>query len=342
MSAEDLFEEWKARGHHVPTPHGEMFVVDVPASNDQGRDPLLVLHGFPSCSFDWRSVLGALSGAAACRAPRLLRVRALGQTRRSVFDAHAGRRRRSRRGHARPRLGCVVDARHGRQRGRRGARPQPRRHVAVRDHATGAHQRQHLHRHGAPDDRPAIVARSRRRTHRAGRRRRVQARPRGHVLGAQQRSRGRTRHAVAVHGARQRQHADAAHDSLHRRPPQRGTALHGRHRNAPVAGRCRVGPRRSRRRRGDDRYLQVRASRRPYDDPRQGRSLPDDRVPRPLRRRRPASTSETIGRHAPSEVATRPMVGLRAGRARPLAQTVSRSGRRGGRWLRCIPRRAAA
>ena len=34
---------------------------DVPAVEESGRDPLLVLHGFPSCSYDYRGVLPALS-----------------------------------------------------------------------------------------------------------------------------------------------------------------------------------------------------------------------------------------------------------------------------------------
>ncbi|MDQ1379764.1 MAG: hypothetical protein QOJ71_483, partial [Actinomycetota bacterium] len=37
-----------------------VWVLDVPAADDEGLDPLLVLHGFPSCSFDWHLVLDAL------------------------------------------------------------------------------------------------------------------------------------------------------------------------------------------------------------------------------------------------------------------------------------------
>ena len=43
----------------------------------------------------------------------------------------------------------------GDTRRRRAPRPQPRRNAAVRGHAARAHQRQHLHRHGAPHDRPS-------------------------------------------------------------------------------------------------------------------------------------------------------------------------------------------
>jgi len=54
-------EAWRARGRHVDVAGREVFVVDVPAERDVGLDPVLVLHGFPTCSFDWRHVLGAVS-----------------------------------------------------------------------------------------------------------------------------------------------------------------------------------------------------------------------------------------------------------------------------------------
>jgi pimeloyl-ACP methyl ester carboxylesterase len=41
------------RGH-------EIFVIDRPPDDDRGDDPILVLHGFPTCSFDWRHVLPAI------------------------------------------------------------------------------------------------------------------------------------------------------------------------------------------------------------------------------------------------------------------------------------------
>lgn len=56
---------WEASGTIVPasTRLGtfDVFVQDVPAASDTGKDPILVLHGFPSCSFDWRLVLPQLS-----------------------------------------------------------------------------------------------------------------------------------------------------------------------------------------------------------------------------------------------------------------------------------------
>ena len=54
-------EEWIALGHDLTTPQGRVFVVDVPARVPGSSPPLLVLHGFPTCSFDWRHVLPALN-----------------------------------------------------------------------------------------------------------------------------------------------------------------------------------------------------------------------------------------------------------------------------------------
>ncbi|MEY2426425.1 MAG: hypothetical protein QOI61_1997 [Actinomycetota bacterium] len=52
---------WKARGSFVDAEHGEVFVLDVPAVNDSGLDPILVIHGYPSCSYDWVNTLPTLS-----------------------------------------------------------------------------------------------------------------------------------------------------------------------------------------------------------------------------------------------------------------------------------------
>jgi pimeloyl-ACP methyl ester carboxylesterase len=53
--------DWEARGERHQIGDHHVFVVDVPARIDAGHPPILILHGFPSCSFDWRSVLPALS-----------------------------------------------------------------------------------------------------------------------------------------------------------------------------------------------------------------------------------------------------------------------------------------
>ncbi len=61
MSAVALVDEWERAGSHLDTPEGRVFVRDVPAVDPDGSPPLLVLHGFPTCSFDFRLVLDRLS-----------------------------------------------------------------------------------------------------------------------------------------------------------------------------------------------------------------------------------------------------------------------------------------
>jgi pimeloyl-ACP methyl ester carboxylesterase len=55
-----LVSDWEARGQYVTVGGRRLWVLDAPAARASDRDPLLVLHGFPSCSFDWRHVLDAL------------------------------------------------------------------------------------------------------------------------------------------------------------------------------------------------------------------------------------------------------------------------------------------
>jgi len=62
MSAVDDVRAWESRGTRLTVDGRSVWVLDVPALHEHGNDddPLLVLHGFPSCSFDWRHVLDAL------------------------------------------------------------------------------------------------------------------------------------------------------------------------------------------------------------------------------------------------------------------------------------------
>jgi pimeloyl-ACP methyl ester carboxylesterase len=60
VSAADDVREWEARGQRVSVDGRSVWFLDVAAIDDRGEDPLLVLHGFPSCSYDWRLVLDAL------------------------------------------------------------------------------------------------------------------------------------------------------------------------------------------------------------------------------------------------------------------------------------------
>ncbi len=52
-------DEWRARGRKVSTANGEVFVVE--ESGPGTGDPVLVLHGFPTCSHDWAAVLPVLA-----------------------------------------------------------------------------------------------------------------------------------------------------------------------------------------------------------------------------------------------------------------------------------------
>lgn len=55
-----VVEQWAALGTRVETGGHQVFVLDVRPEREQEL-PLLVLHGFPSCSFDWRHVLPKLA-----------------------------------------------------------------------------------------------------------------------------------------------------------------------------------------------------------------------------------------------------------------------------------------
>jgi pimeloyl-ACP methyl ester carboxylesterase len=60
MTAADDVRDWEARGHRIAVDGRSVWTLDVPALEVRGDEPLLVLHGYPSCSFDWRHVLDAL------------------------------------------------------------------------------------------------------------------------------------------------------------------------------------------------------------------------------------------------------------------------------------------
>ncbi len=54
-----MVENWERRGRHRSFHGHDVFVMDVAAERDE-HEPVFVLHGFPSCSFDWRHVLPVL------------------------------------------------------------------------------------------------------------------------------------------------------------------------------------------------------------------------------------------------------------------------------------------
>jgi pimeloyl-ACP methyl ester carboxylesterase len=62
---------WERRGTRHELGGESVFVVDEPAAEPTG-DPVLVLHGFPTCSYDWQSVLPALSESRRVVIPDLL------------------------------------------------------------------------------------------------------------------------------------------------------------------------------------------------------------------------------------------------------------------------------
>ena len=54
-------EAWGARGERIPFGSDELFLVDVPATGEVAHDPVLVLHGFPTSSFDWHLIVDDLA-----------------------------------------------------------------------------------------------------------------------------------------------------------------------------------------------------------------------------------------------------------------------------------------
>ncbi len=61
MSA--LVDAWRDRGGHRTVLGERIFVIDVPATGPVEAAPLLVLHGFPTSSFDFHRVVGQLAAA---------------------------------------------------------------------------------------------------------------------------------------------------------------------------------------------------------------------------------------------------------------------------------------
>ena len=59
MSA--LVDAWRSRGRHHELLGQTVFVVEVPATGPVAAPPLLVLHGFPTSSFDFHRVVDALA-----------------------------------------------------------------------------------------------------------------------------------------------------------------------------------------------------------------------------------------------------------------------------------------
>jgi len=60
MTAETEVKEWEARGKYLSAGGHSLWVLDAPAIEERGLDPLLVLHGYPTCSYDARVILDDL------------------------------------------------------------------------------------------------------------------------------------------------------------------------------------------------------------------------------------------------------------------------------------------
>jgi pimeloyl-ACP methyl ester carboxylesterase len=52
---------WERRGVYRKLSGWEVFTIDVPAAGGEAREPLLILHGFPTCSFDFHLAVDALA-----------------------------------------------------------------------------------------------------------------------------------------------------------------------------------------------------------------------------------------------------------------------------------------
>jgi pimeloyl-ACP methyl ester carboxylesterase len=56
----DAVREWEAAGRRVDAAGNQVWMVELPPLGRETRDPAFVLHGFPTCSYDWRHVLPTL------------------------------------------------------------------------------------------------------------------------------------------------------------------------------------------------------------------------------------------------------------------------------------------
>ena len=54
-------EAWERRGRYLDLNGFSVFTIDLPASGAEAEVPLLALHGFPTCSFDFHRVVDALA-----------------------------------------------------------------------------------------------------------------------------------------------------------------------------------------------------------------------------------------------------------------------------------------
>jgi pimeloyl-ACP methyl ester carboxylesterase len=63
MDPSEVVEEWQSRGRVERVGDDDVFVIDAPAEQEADAPPLLVLHGFPTASFDFSLVLARLNAS---------------------------------------------------------------------------------------------------------------------------------------------------------------------------------------------------------------------------------------------------------------------------------------
>ena len=80
-----------------------VFTIDAPSIGPERHVPLLVLHGFPTSSFDYAAVLDGLRAGRRVLLLDMVGLRAVGQARPGLLHGAAGRRGRRLRGRPRDR-----------------------------------------------------------------------------------------------------------------------------------------------------------------------------------------------------------------------------------------------
>lgn len=65
-------EDWEANGRRATLAGRDIFFVDAPATGAEEAEPVLILHGFPTCSFDWRQAIPELARRRRVVAPDFL------------------------------------------------------------------------------------------------------------------------------------------------------------------------------------------------------------------------------------------------------------------------------
>lgn len=56
----DAIREWETAGRRIDADGDQVWMVELPAIGAETGDPVFVIHGFPTCSYDWRHVLPTL------------------------------------------------------------------------------------------------------------------------------------------------------------------------------------------------------------------------------------------------------------------------------------------